>query len=261
MNKAAFFDIDGTLYRDSLMIEHFKKLLKYEVLDQSLWHTHVKKTYENWHKRRGNYDDYMVELATIYIDSLKGLEKSKMEFVTNQVIALQGDKVYMYTRNRIQWHLDNGYKVFFISGSPDYLVNKMAERYGVADSIGSHYLVDENNRYTGEVRKMWDSENKFHAIQNFVKQYEIDMDSSYAYGDTNGDLSMFQLVGHPIAFNPTRELLMNIKADPRLAKITEIVVERKDIIYQLSSDVHFLDYSDPAEFVESLQSGTDELKA
>ena len=24
---AAFFDIDGTLYRDSLMIEHFKKLI------------------------------------------------------------------------------------------------------------------------------------------------------------------------------------------------------------------------------------------
>ena len=25
-NIAAFFDIDGTLYRDSLLIEHFKKL-------------------------------------------------------------------------------------------------------------------------------------------------------------------------------------------------------------------------------------------
>ena len=25
---AAFFDIDGTLYRDSLMVEHFKKLEK-----------------------------------------------------------------------------------------------------------------------------------------------------------------------------------------------------------------------------------------
>ena len=28
-NIAAFFDIDGTLYRDSLMVEHFKKLIKY----------------------------------------------------------------------------------------------------------------------------------------------------------------------------------------------------------------------------------------
>lgn len=244
MNKAAFFDIDGTLYRDSLMIEHFKKLLKYEILDQSLWHSHMKQTYENWHKRRGNYDDYMLELASIYIESLKGLEKSKMEFVTSQVVDLQGDKVYMYTRSRIQWHLDNGFKVFFISGSPDYLVNKMAQRYGVTDYIGSHYLVDENDRYTGEVLKMWDSESKFLAIERFVERYDIDLENSYAYGDTNGDLSMFQLVGHPIAINPTRELMTNLQADVRLSKITEIIVERKDVIYQLKPDVNFMAYED-----------------
>ena len=28
-NIGAFFDIDGTIYRDSLMVEHFKKLIKY----------------------------------------------------------------------------------------------------------------------------------------------------------------------------------------------------------------------------------------
>ncbi|MEG2456718.1 MAG: threonine synthase [Clostridia bacterium] len=33
-NIAAFFDIDGTLYRDSLMVEHFKKLIKYEIIDK-----------------------------------------------------------------------------------------------------------------------------------------------------------------------------------------------------------------------------------
>ena len=33
-NTAAFFDIDGTIYRDSLMVEHFKKLIKYEVVDE-----------------------------------------------------------------------------------------------------------------------------------------------------------------------------------------------------------------------------------
>lgn len=247
MNKAAFFDIDGTLYRDSLMIEHFKKLVKYEVLDQSLWHTHVKQTYENWHKRRGNYDDYMVELATIYIDSLRGLERSKMEFVTNQVIDLQGDKVYMYTRSRIQWHLDNGFMVFFISGSPDYLVKRMAARYGATDCIGSHYFVDENDRYTGEVQKMWDSENKYVALNDFVTRYHVDLAQSYAYGDTNGDMAMLRLVGHPIAINPTRELLVNLRSDPELSDRTEVIVERKDVIYRLTPDVDMFHMSEIAE--------------
>jgi len=246
MNTAAFFDIDGTLYRDSLMIEHFKKLLKYEVLDQALWHTKIKKTYENWDKRRGNYDDYMLELANIYIESLKGMDQSKMDFITSQVIDLQGDRVYVYTRNRIEWHKKQGHFVFFISGSPDYLVSKMAARYGITDYLGSKYLTDDDGRYTGEVVRMWDSESKHYAIQQLVEQYRIDLSKSYAYGDTNGDLSMFLQVGHPVAFNPTRELLSNIQAAEDLGHKIEIVVERKDVIYKLPQNVSYM-LPEPAE--------------
>ena len=28
----AFFDIDGTIYRNSLLTEHFKKMIKYELM-------------------------------------------------------------------------------------------------------------------------------------------------------------------------------------------------------------------------------------
>ena len=212
MNTAAFFDIDGTLYRDSLLIEHFKKLLKYEVLDEALWHTKVKYTYENWQKRRGNYDDYLLELAEIYRESLKGLEKSKVEFITNQVIDLKGDKVYLYTRRQIEKHIEDGHLVFFISGSPNYLVHKMAERYGITDCVGTVYLLDEDDRYTGKVVPMWDVESKKKALRNFIEKYDIDTASSYAYGDTLGDLSLLEMVGNPVAINPTRELLTDRKS-------------------------------------------------
>jgi HAD superfamily hydrolase (TIGR01490 family) len=237
MKTAAFFDIDGTLYRESLMIEHFKKLLKYEVLDEALWHTNIKTYYENWQKRRGNYDDYMLELADIYVRSMRGLEKSKMEFITNQVVDLKGDKVYMYTRNRIDWHKAEGHTVIFISGSPDYLVRRMAQRYGIADCVGTRYLLDENDRYTGEIEQMWDSESKRAAVERFVGKYAIDLDASYAYGDTMGDLSMFELVGNPVAINPTRELLTHLTADTNLSRKVRIAVERKDVIYLLRPGV------------------------
>lgn len=237
MRVAAFFDIDGTLFRDSLMIEHFKKLLKYELLDEALWHGGMKHTYSNWVKRRGNYDDYMLELAETYIESLKGMEKSKAEFVTSQVIDLLGDKVYMYTRNRIQRHKEMKHVVIFISGSPHYLVTKMARRYGIADCIGSKFLLDKNDRYTGEVEKMWDSASKAKALGSFQAKYDIDLQASYAYGDTSGDLSMFENVGHPVAINPTRELIEILRNNPELAARTEIIVERKDVIYHLDLSV------------------------
>jgi len=237
MRTAAFFDIDGTLFRESLMIEHFKKLLKYEVLDEALWHSNIKKYYEDWQKRRGNYDDYMLELAGIYVRSMKGLEKSKMEFITNQVIDLTGDRVYMYTRNRIEWHKNEGHTVIFISGSPDYLVRRMAQRYGIADCTGTRYLLDENDRYTGEIEQMWDSRSKNVAVERFVAKYAIDLQASYAYGDTMGDLSMFELVGNPVAINPTRELLSHLNEDASLRDKVRIAVERKDVIYLLRPGV------------------------
>ena len=52
--KLAFFDIDGTIYRDSLLIEHFKMLVKYEFINMSSWTGRVKQKFEHWEKRNGN---------------------------------------------------------------------------------------------------------------------------------------------------------------------------------------------------------------
>lgn len=235
MRTAAFFDIDGTFYRDSLMIEHFKKLLKYELVDETIWHAQLKSKYQNWQKRRGNYDDYMIDLAEAYITSLIGMDQKKMEFVTDQVVALQGDKVYMCTRDRILWHQSQGHVVFFISGAPEYLVKRMAQKYGVSDSVGTKYIVDQTGKFTGKVIRMWDSASKKMALLNLVEKHNIALEESYAYGDTHGDIAMFKLVGHPVAINPTQELLNAIREDEVLRESAQIIVERKDVIYLLDA--------------------------
>ena len=126
---AAFFDIDGTLYRDSLMVEHFKKLIKYDIIDQKAWFEHARDTFMDWDKRQGHYDDYLDEICDLYVKSLIGLDKTCIDFTSDQVIKLKSDRVYKYTRSRIKWHLDNNHIVIFISGSPGFLVEKMAKKY------------------------------------------------------------------------------------------------------------------------------------
>jgi len=240
-NIGAFFDIDGTLYRNSLMIQHFRKLIKYEVIDPYVWHSHVKHTYYDWDKRYGDFEVYLEELANIYVDALKGINKEHIEFIASQVISLNGDKVYKYARTRIEWHKSQGHKIFFISGSPDFLVARMAEKYEVDEYKGSQYIVDENKNFTGEIIRMWDSDNKQKSIDELVKKFDIDLERSYSYGDTNGDLSMLRMVGNPIAINPNKSLFYNIKNEPALAKKVQIIVERKDLIYRLNSDVEIIE--------------------
>lgn len=233
----AFFDIDGTLYRGSLMIEHFKKLIKYEVVDPVNWHSSVKKSYEDWKRRVADFDDYIEELAAVYVESLKGQNKDRIDFISDQVISLKGEQVYSYVRDQIEFHKQAGHKIFFISGSPDFLVEKMAVKYGVTEHVGTAYLTDSNGNFTGEIIPMWDSVSKNNAINNLVKKYDINLEESYAYGDTNGDYSMLKMVGKPVAINPNRELIIQIKSDAELRRKVTFVVERKDVVYHFDPNV------------------------
>ena len=58
-NVAAFYDIDGTLYREALSIELFKKLSKNGIVPDYKWYTEVKPIYDKWVTREANYDDYI----------------------------------------------------------------------------------------------------------------------------------------------------------------------------------------------------------
>lgn len=229
--KAAFFDIDGTFYRDSLLIEHFKRLIKYEIISPSVWHEKVKHTFQDWDKRQGNYDAYLLDVSMVYVEHLTNIAKEDIEFIAKQVIRLKADRVYKYTRQQIQWHLENNHKVIFISGSPDFLVSKMAEKYNATDYCGSTYFIDDDGFFTGQVQPMWDSVNKEKSIKAMVEKHDIDLTQSYAYGDTNGDLTMLKHVGNPVAINPAKELLTAISEDKNLSEKTKIVIERKDVIY------------------------------
>lgn len=239
-NTAAFFDIDGTIYRNSLMIEHFKKLIRYEVIDPAVWHGKIKHSFNEWEKRFLDFDIYLEELAEIYVGELVGINKAYIEFIANQVINLNGDKIYKYSRDRIKHHKEKGDLVFFVSGSPDFLVSKMAERYGITEYKASEYEVDMDNNFTGKLKGMWESKNKHIAIKELIEKYDLDLANSYSYGDTAGDYSMLKMVGKPIVINPNRELFLMIRNDPELSDKIRIIVERKDMIYKLSPYIEII---------------------
>lgn len=240
---AAFFDIDGTIYRNALLVEHFKKMIKYELFDDLQYKLKVEEAYHLWDTRKGDYDNYLLDLIELYKEALCGLSEKYNEFISDQVVSLKGNRVYSYTREMIAWHKRNGHKVIFISGSPSFLVSRMAAKFEADEFCGSIYEIDKKTgRYSGKIVKpMWDSVHKKKAIQSLIKKYDIDMSKSFAYGDTNGDFSMLSSVGNPRAINPSKELLKKIKLDEELKKRIEIIVERKDVIYKINPDVNTIE--------------------
>lgn len=233
-NKAAFFDIDGTISREGLISEMFKKMIKYELIDNSKWYNEVEPAFTKWDIRVGDYDAYLQKMVDIYTETVKNTNSFHIAYIARKVIEQKGERVYTYTRDRIKWHKEQGHTVIAISGSPIELVREMSAKYGMDDYRGTIYQVGSNGIYNGEIIPMWDSESKRKAILEMAEKYQIDLSESYAYGDTNGDFSMLNLVGNPVVINPTKELIAHIRKDEQLKEKISVIVERKDVTYRLN---------------------------
>ena len=85
-NKAAFFDIDGTLFRNSLLIEHYFLMTKDGILDKENWEENVKPLYQKYQDRKGPYEDYLDKASLLYQKNLKGIDKKTINIYAKKVI-------------------------------------------------------------------------------------------------------------------------------------------------------------------------------
>lgn len=233
---AAFFDVDGTISREGLIGEMFRKMIKYELIDATKWEAEVKPAFSKWNRRIGDYDNYLLKMVDIYTDTVKNTESYLIEHIARKVIEQNGERVYTYSRDKIKWHKEQGHLVIAISGSPVELVREMADKYGMDDYKGTVYEVGSNGIFNGIIRPMWDAENKRTAVNEMAQKHNIDLSESYAYGDTTGDFSMLKMVGRPFAINPTKELIARILQDQLLKDKISVIVERKDVTYKIGID-------------------------
>lgn len=236
---AAFFDIDGTISREGMISEMFKKMIKYELIDNSKWYNEVEPAFTRWDKRVGDYDAYLQKMVDIYTETVQNTDPFHIAYIAKKVIEQKGERVYTYTRNRIKWHKAQGHVVIAISGSPIELVREMSAKYEMDDYRGTVYQIGSDGKYSGTITPMWDSDSKQKAILAMAEKYDLDLSACYAYGDTNGDFSMMRLVGNPFAINPTKELLNHLIQSKELREKISVIVERKDVTYRLN--VHTLD--------------------
>jgi HAD superfamily phosphoserine phosphatase-like hydrolase len=106
----------------------------------------------------------------------------------------------------IDEHRKAGRKTVIVSSSPAETVGPIAEYLGVDDVIATRARIDDRGRYTGELEFYAYAAHKADAIREMAVAEGLDLAGSYAYSDSITDLSMLELVGHPVAVNPDREL-------------------------------------------------------
>ena len=98
--QAAFFDVDGTISREGLISEMFRKMIKYELIDVHKWHREVEPAFTRWNKRIGEYDHYLQKMVDIYTGTVQNTEPFHIRYIARKVIEQSGERVYTFTRDR-----------------------------------------------------------------------------------------------------------------------------------------------------------------
>ncbi|PIR96590.1 MAG: HAD-IB family hydrolase [Candidatus Doudnabacteria bacterium CG10_big_fil_rev_8_21_14_0_10_42_18] len=232
--KFAIFDIDGTIFRSSLVIELMRSLVKHRIFPKAA-DKEAQKEYLAWLDRKGSYGDYINKVVKIYIKYIAGKSSRNVYRVAKEVVKYQKDRTYRYTRDLIKQLKKQGYFLVAISGSPIYIVEEYAKAVGFNVWFGTEIEV-KGGKFTGKVLNLDSAFKKDKVLFNYLKQRNmaVDWEKSVAVGDTETDVSILGRVGRSIAFNPNRQL-----AEIAKRKKWEIVVERKDVAYGID-DFRFM---------------------
>jgi len=227
MQPVAFFDIDGTVFRSSLLIELCESLIKGGVFPESMREEYFDE-YQNWKNREGTYEDYISALVQSYIGHIKGVYYGDLADVGREVVAMHSKHVYRYTRDLITELKNENYYIVAISQSPKTILDEFCKQYGFDKVYGRMYEIGSSDRFTGEMIDVHLIENKVNIANRVFAQEGLSKVGSIGVGDTEGDLSLLEAVEKPICFNPNQKLYTIAKREG-----WPVVVERKDVIYHL----------------------------
>jgi len=225
--KVAIFDIDGTLFRSSLLVELVDELVKQKLIKESAT-TEYTRAYKKWHDRKGSYDDYIMAVVAVFNKHIKGVHYGDFMSAVKIVAALYRNRTYVYTRELAAKLKKKGYFLLAISGSPKAVLDIFCKPYGFDKVYGAIYEIGPSDRFTGEMVGEHILTNKANILQRALQKETITLKGSVGVGDTESDIAFLEMVDNPICFNPNKKLY---KHAGRMK--WEVVVERKDVIYFL----------------------------
>ncbi len=114
--------------------------------------------------------------------------------------------IYREALDLMEWHRARGRGIYLVSSSPEEVVTPIGALLGVDDIIATKSSVDESGRYIGELDFYCYGPHKAEAMRALAAGNGIDLAESWAYSDSITDLPMLEVVGHPVAANPDRDL-------------------------------------------------------
>lgn len=226
--KVAIFDIDGTIFRSSLLIEITKAFIEQGIFPPKAAQVYAK-TYQQWFDRKDSYEKYIAKVVEAFVQNIQGVNHADFLRVSQKVVLQNQHRVYRYTRDLVVELKAKGYFILAISHSPKEIIDEFCKGFGFDKVYGWVYEVGEDGTFSGKT--LYDDiiSDKSNILRRFIEKEHLSLEDSIGVGDSESDIKFLKFVENPICFNPNQKLYDHAKS-----LNWKIVVERKDVIYEIN---------------------------
>jgi HAD superfamily hydrolase (TIGR01490 family) len=201
---AAFFDLDRTLIAGSSAFQFGRAAYRAGLMSRRDLATDA---WENLRFRlRGSTDAATDRLRERVGQTLEGVRVRDLQRLAPDVLAGVLPRLYPKMLEIAYEHQDAGRPIFICTAASQEMAELMAIVLtfdgavgSVSEVVGGHYTGKAGGPFTYR-------EGKAEAIRELAAREDIDLAVSWAYSDSESDLPMLRLVGHPVAVNPDTEL-------------------------------------------------------
>ncbi len=201
---AAFFDLDRTLIAGSSAFQFGRAAYRAGLVTRRQLATDA---WENvLFRLRGSTDSGTDALRERIGRMLEGVRVRELQRLAPDVLAGVLPRLYPQMLEIAYGHQDAGRPIFICTAASQEIAELMAIVLTFDGAVGSVSEVIDGH-YTGRAGGPFTyREGKAEAIRDLARREGIDLAESWAYSDSESDLPMLRLVGHPVAVNPDVEL-------------------------------------------------------
>jgi HAD superfamily hydrolase (TIGR01490 family) len=201
---AAFFDLDKTLMAGSSGIFFARAAYETGMISRGRL---ARDAYENLRYRlRGSTDDRADEVRRRVGEMIAGVHVRELQRLSPRVLAGVLPRLYPQMLARAYAHQDAGTPIYILTAASQEMADLLAHVLAFDGGLGSRSEIVDG-RYTGRPAGPFNyREGKVVSMRELAASEGIDLASSYAYSDSESDLPMLRVVGHPVVVNPDPDL-------------------------------------------------------
>jgi HAD superfamily hydrolase (TIGR01490 family) len=208
--RAAFFDVDNTLIRGSVIYFLGRGMYQRGYFTKKDISRFVLANLRFRLTGKENKDEIQrfQDAATDFIGghNVKDIEAIAQEIYDEYV----SPAMWQGTIDIAQSLVAEGIEVYLVTAAPEDMAVLIAQRLGLTGALGSKAEIKDGT-YTGQMNgALLHGKEKAVAVTQLAKEKGFSLKDCLAFSDSNNDLPLLLCVGHPSAINP--DALLGLRA-------------------------------------------------